>query len=337
MLRLMRGPPLFWSATMPSGMPATLADFLAGTYLATRPDLSAGRVAHLQVTIRQFSQFLGRPATIDDLTDVQVGGFLREFAATGRAPVTVNTRRSQLLCLWRASLRAGLTRDCPGEIPRWREHQRVPQAWTVDEVARLVGYCRNLPGQLSGIPGGLWWSSLLLAGYWTGARPSALRSARSADLTPEGWLLIRAEAQKTRADQHFRLPPQALDEVMLIFDPGRRLIWPWPYTAACTFWVHLRKIVEGAGLPASRRGKNLFQKLRRTAVSYAARVDLEIARQLAGHSDSRLTRRHYIDPRIASTWTIANVLPTLDLPSPNGCAAHATTTDSTGAARCPDR
>jgi len=290
----------------------SLAWFADAVYPLLRPGCGPQQLAHLGAAVRLLERWAGRRLQVAELSEDLLRGLLAAYA-TNRAAATVNMRRAQLLAVWRAAAESGYHPRSPGRIAKWPEPRRIPRAWSTAEVAQLVCYCRGLPGKVDGVPAGLWWASLVLTGYWTACRASALRQARSEDFCPaDGWLLIRAEVQKPNADQLFHLPSQAIAEIAAHHDPGRELIWPWPYHRR-TFWVHLRRHVEAAGLSADRRGKNLFQRLRRTAISYAAQVSLEAARELAGHSTVELTRRYYVDPRIAPGPSALNVLPTLDV------------------------
>ena len=124
--------------------------------------------------------------------------------------------------------------------------------------------------------------------------------------------MVRAETQKTSKEQRFRLAPQAIASIALIYDPDRELIWPWPHCRR-TLFTHFRRICESAGLKPNRRGMDLFQRIRRSSISYAAKCDLELARRLAGHSSVEMTRRHYIDERIAEAPSVVDVLPELDI------------------------
>jgi integrase len=71
----------------------------------------------------------------------------------------------------------------------------------------------------------------------------------------------------------------------------------------------MRRIVETAGLPCPRTGRQLFHRLRRTTLSLCAAVDPAIAQRQAGHADYATTLRHYIDPRVSRGRSAADVLP----------------------------
>ena len=128
-------------------------------------------------------------------------------------------------------------------------------------------------------------------------------------------ILLRAEEQKQNVDQIFRLSDSTVETLKRIYDPNRPAIWPWPYCYH-QLWIQFRRIVEGAGLKAGK-SHDLFHRIRRSSLSAIAAHDLELARQQAGHSTSRITQRHYIDPRIAHQRSAIDVLPELSL-SGNG-------------------
>jgi len=91
------------------------------------------------------------------------------------------------------------------------------------------------------------------------------------------------------------------------YDPGRELVWPWPYHRN-TLWSMSRRIIQGAGLSVDSRGRGQFHKIRRTCISYCAAINPGLAQQQAGHADARTTAR-YIDPRIAGRQSAVDVLP----------------------------
>ena len=89
----------------------------------------------------------------------------------------------------------------------------------------------------------------------------------------------------------------AVAALQVVHDPRRATLFPWPFTDV-HLWRCFRKIIEAAGLTASRKRKDLFHRLRRTSLSYTARESVELACRKAGHCRPELTVRHYLDPRI---------------------------------------
>lgn len=287
-----------------------LSDFVE-IYTSRRPGISVGWTSQLQVAVSILDRWRGQPTLLSDLSEDLILEFMADFGKH-RAARTVNTKRSAVLTLWRAAHEMGYVAKAPGKVPRLKEPRRMPTAWTAEQIAQLVRYAATLDCKLDGMDCGPYWSSLFLTAYWTGVRTHALRMVRTADCDLDaGWLMIRAENQKNGREQLFRLPKQAVDAIRKQYHPAQEFLWPWPYHPR-TFYSHVRRIMEGAGLrPEKSMGQ--IQQIRRTAVSYAARESLELARRLAGHSSIELTRRHYIDERVATVPSAADVLPKLDI------------------------
>ena len=286
--------------------------FLQEVYLPLHPGVSAGYRIQLEVTIRLIERWHGGPLRIRDLSESLLRRFLAAYRER-RSPATVNAKRRQLLALCRLAHQEGLLGKVPERIPRLREPKRMPDAWTAEQVSQLIRYARTLSGNVDGTSCARYWSSLFSTAYWTACRATALRLTRTSDVDLEsGWLLVRAETQKTDCDQLYQLSGQAVEELRPHLSRSRELIWPWPYHPRM-FSIHCRQIMQAAALSPSLRGMGLMQKLRRTSISYAACESLELARRLAGHSSAALTRRHYIDERIAGVPEAAVVLPLLDI------------------------
>jgi integrase len=252
-------------------------------------------VAHL-------AEWAGGPLRLVDLTEQA----LAEFAAAQSAivsPATVNGKLRCLTTLWRFGWRRRWLVDLPREVPHYREPCRLPTAWTETDVARLVAAARAL---------GPWWESLVLVAYYTAARIGALLAVEWHDVDlSRGWLVLRAEASKVLADELKGLPPSAVDALTRLGPRGgSERVWPWGEHRN-TFFRRLRSLIEGAGLPCPHGHCELAHRLRRSRLTHlAARESLEAARALAGHSDARVTRAHYLDPRHLMRRA-ADTLPTL--------------------------
>jgi len=279
----------------------TVRDLL-DAYLRRHVAASPSWSAQLTATVGQFEAFAGDLAP-DDVTADVVADWLRSLVEAGRSPATVNTRRKCLLLL-----------IGDRDVPKLPEPERLPEAWTVDQVERLVAECRAVEGffQANGLKRSIWWSALAITAYWTGARIGALLAVETADVDLAARSMV-ARRRKTRKEKLYWLPDQAVAAVAPLYDPARERLFPWPHCRR-HLWTVFRGIVERAGLPSSTRGMDLFHRLRRTNVSYtAANGGDDMARRQAGHDSARLTRRHYIDPRIARQESAADVLPRLKI------------------------
>jgi integrase len=279
-----------------------------GTYCQQRLSLSHGGAEQLAVAVRQYSKWLGREATLGDLQQVPVLGFLR--AQMGLlAPATINSKRQALLSLWRAAAEEGLL-AWPPKIPKLREPERLPVAWTLDQVSRLLQTARALPGIWYGVPRGLAWEICLLLIWDTGVRVGSVLAAEvsQVDLAAGLWR-VPAEHQKgRRRDRLFRLHPQTIDAIARSLGNGRTTtrLFPFPYRRR-EVWLHLKCLLRDAGLPFDRT--HLFHCLRRTTESYgAAARGIEWAAACVGHSPA-VARKSYISPLIFQPPSLVEVVP----------------------------
>jgi integrase len=273
---------------------------LLGSYSNARLDLSSGHVRQISVSLHAFERWLGRAPEVFELFEANLLGFLRSYRG-GHAAATTNSRRRDLMALWRFAFRRGLTSEDPAkaEVPKVREPRRLPEAWTRDEVRLMVAHARTLPGAVDGVAAGPWWASLILAIWDTSERIGALLSTRTADVDlASQWLLVRADDQKSAIERLYWLSDEATAAIAGHFCPHRHLVWPWPFSMR-HLWVSFRKrIIKPLGLRADPRRLSLFHKLRRSTLSAEAAESLEAARRRAGHTRAETTVRHYIDPRI---------------------------------------
>jgi integrase len=287
-----------------------IADYLQSVYLPPRLDLAAGSAEQLRIAIRRFSVWLGREAQLPDLAPDTLLAWMQALRADGLAPATINSRRLSLLAIWNDAAERGLIPPPPRRLPRLRVPDRTPEAFTLDEMRRLMEACRRVPGLWGGVPAALCWQLAISVLWDTAARVGSLLAARMTDVDLERCLWhVPAEAVKgRRADRLFRLHP---DTVALIREsvtdwPPRELLFPFPWGER-QVWRHLGRILQDAELPTDRRHK--FHCVRRSSESYAAaQIGIAGAAELVGHSE-QVARRHYVCPRIAGQRALIDVLP----------------------------
>lgn len=300
----------------------TLSVFLDRAYTPGKLGISAGQIKQLRSTIAKLNEWAESspwakeqavvpPICLGDLSDELVRTFLADYAAT-HSPVTTNNKRRDLLALWRFAQEEDYVASPPGRIRKMKEPRRMPQAWRVEEVERLLTECRKQRGELgdTGIEQRIYWPALVLTVYDTGLRIGAVQGILVEDVNlVDHYLVARAECQKPYGDQACAVSRQTAEALWpLVNSPTRRLLFPWPFTPTY-LWRRFRRIVEAAGLTAPRRGNHLFHKLRRTNYTYAWAADPRIAVEGAGHASEAVGRKHYLDPTIARQRSSADVLP----------------------------
>jgi integrase len=173
--------------------------------------------------------------------------------------------------------------------------RKTPLAWSRDELEKLLTACGSQVGFVGHVPASWWWVSLHLALWDTGERIGALIQCRWEWLN-EGWLVMPAEVRKGKvADMTYHLSAETLEAIETIRRPHRDLIWEWPF-APTYLWYAYRKIRKRAGMAADRRSS--FHRMRRSVASHYEAAGGN-ATELLGHSDRKLTKASYLDPRYA--------------------------------------
>lgn len=241
-------------------------------------------------TIRSFSKWLEAPATLADLTDLTLSRFL-EHRASVRSPYTAEKERTQLLSLWRFAADRGLISDRPC-VPPATLPDRVPHAWTVEQLQSLMRAAAATRGYVGAIRACVWWPALVSVLWETAERIGAILACGPGDFVPPT-LSVRAEYRKGgRRDRVYRLSPETCGLLTQACGQHHLLQWPMNYGY---LWGKYKDVVARAGLGHGR--KCAFHQLRRSAAShYAARGG--DAMKLLDHSSPRITQRWYLDTRL---------------------------------------
>ena len=282
-----------------------LADYVERFYLAERPGLSAGYRALLRATVRKLCAWAGEAVPLDRIDRPLLASWASACLETGIRPTTANAQLRRIRGLLLAAYDDGLLDRPPRRNRRIGEHHLPPEAWTVGDVARLLGYLWRLPGKVGPVPAAHWWTGLTLTVYWSGCRIGALMRVPAADYRPGCGLLVAR--QKNGRGQWYPLPATCCTAIERIL-PETGPLFAWPFHRR-TLWLRFRRYVEAAGLPAPRGHCQLFHRLRRTTASYCAAEDPAIAQRQLGHADLRTTMQGYVDPRIARQRTAMDVMP----------------------------
>lgn len=241
-------------------------------------------------TIRAFGRWLGYSPTIDDLTDLTLARYLDERAAT-RSPYTAEKERTQLVSLWRFAADRGIVATRP-EVPPAPLPERVPRAWSIDELGAIMRAAAATRGNVGKIPAGIWYSALVAVLWETAERIGAVLECRPEDFQPPH-LHVRAEYRKGgKRDRVYRLSDRTVELLKAATGDARLLEWPRSRTL---LWAKYADVVARAGLG---RGRTLsFHALRRSSASHYAALGGDPVR-LLDHSSPRITHRWYLDRRL---------------------------------------
>lgn len=271
------------------------------------PDGSPRTDFQYEVQFRHFDRWLGRTATLADLSDQVVGQFLIQH----RKDRTARTANKAFYCLtavWKYAADLHLVDKRP-TLRCFPEPERIPRAWLLEELQRLLQTCAAQTGDIDGVPAGKWWLAIHWVWWSTGERRAATLQIEIANVClPRAEILVQAEIRKgRRRDMLYRLLPQAVDSVREIYDPARKRLFPWPFCET-TFYNHYGRILRQAGLPDDRYSKP--QRMRRSFASHLEAAGGN-ATEALGHCSRGVTKRAYLDPRICGGHDYASLLPDL--------------------------
>jgi integrase len=269
-----------------------LKGFLDSIYVPSRLEITPGAVRQIEVAIRQIEQFAGRPLSVYDLTEDLLRRFLAEFRGS-HAAATTNSRRRDLLALWRCAFDEGIIDRPPrrGKIRRAKDAARIPEAWSPPQVASILEACRSDALPVGGLSGPAWWRSILLVLYDTGARLGECLAVESADLSiTDCWVVFRTT--KTRRERWAAIHEETARACEAIYNNRRPLVWPLGITRQ-QLDRRFRKILDRAGLPY--RPGVLFRRLRQTSGTLIEANGGDGARHLG--NGRAVFERHYRDPR----------------------------------------
>lgn len=237
--------------------------------------------------VRLFEAWLGRPATVGDLTDETVSRWLASLEVT-HAQRTVAGHRTNVLTLWRDAAARGLCVP-PNRVRRVPRPDPCPVAWTLDELRAVLCVCRQLTGVLvNNAPRADYFATLVNAAYDTGLRRSDLFLLRRDAIRADGSLTLRQH--KTGRTHCVQLRTPTLDGLAHL--PGPRPL-SWPYHSPSFFYKVWKRIIRVAGV---RHGA--LQQIRRTGASHLAIDHPERVSRYLGHRTPGM-QRHYVDLAIA--------------------------------------
>lgn len=246
-------------------------------------------------TIKKFSEFLACDATLHHLNDDDLEAF-SAFVAQSRSPSTVNKLKTHLCAIWRHAWKKRRVDEMPRDVEKLKVDKTLPDAWSQEEMARLLEAASQIQCQSRGMPGRLWWPALILTIYDTGLRVGAVVQLRSQDLDlGTGLLRVWAKTQKQRADQIFRLHDDTVAALRAIGPERRELIFNVPNWVAFknTAYAQFNRILKAADLHGD--GNDKFHKIRRTSATFLADASgIEEAKKHLGHASLSTTMR-YLD------------------------------------------
>lgn len=296
----------------------TLKEFFKTTYRPLKLRGRSQNTARLYENLfKQFDRWLAAEGIateghIEHLDELLLARYLEHRAST-RSPYTAEKERSQLMALARLAWERrvpGLERmpTCPaGVLP-----DRVPTAWTTEEMQRLFAAAGRARGLVGTIPAGEWFQATILLAFETGERIGALMASSASDYR-RPTLMVEPTARKGgRRGRVYHLSPELCNRLDKIVARGYTQLLPW-LQEPTHIYHRLKVIMKSAGLAGKRVA---FHQIRRTAISQIAAAGGDPV-AFAGHASPAMTKRWYLDPRMAERGPKPHeLLPPLDLTEP---------------------
>jgi integrase len=258
---------------------------------------SPGTSRLYRATLVAFGKWLGRAPVLADLDELVLSRYL-EQRCQRVSPYTAEKERTQLVALARMAWERRLLEHMPS-VPPSPLPDRVPTAWSVDDMARLMDAAGRYHVTRAGVVLSELFPALLATLWETGERIGAVMDTAVEDYRRPHLVVRAAHRKGARRDRCYRLTPATCDRLEAVTRADHPLLFPWPYTRTY-LWRHMRGIVQSAGLGNARRLR--FHQIRRSAASHLAAAGGDPVRFL-DHANPSTTRRWYLDPRLSERGT----------------------------------
>ena len=245
--------------------------------------------------LSDFSRFLGHEASLSDLTRDNLNRWLMYKTEIGCAPSTIKTRRNAILGLWRFAYENEILDEEPKRIRKVRLAYAGVEAWTPEEITRLIQFALedgdNHLGT-TGLPRSLYFASLVSAGYDSALRLGDMLALRRSMIQVKNRCgYLRVIESKTNKIKQVRFYPHTMKLIDQLWDlrPDREVIWPL-WCRREQFYRSFNTLVKHAGIR-----KGTFRWLRRASITQVELIKPGWGTVHAGHSDPLITKRHYTD------------------------------------------
>ena len=270
-------------------------------------------------TLDRWAEYLGHDPLLDDLDDLGVAKFLRWRADNhrrrrGNAPLSkgsVAKDSAQIRSIWNWCAKKRMKKT-DGELIEFPDYKRPivprprPQAFTADELRRLIETARHRKGSIKGIPAAWVWSTMIQAMFETGARIGEILAIRWSEVDLERCqLTFLAETRKGRIETITRaISPQLAKRMGCSKQAPAELVWPWMDDRnGNALYNSLRVLCRCAEVPYKS-----FHSIRKATASYLKAAGVSAKAQL-GHASEEMAERHYYDARIVGTQSALEHLP----------------------------
>ncbi|HEY1598959.1 MAG TPA: hypothetical protein VGG64_05120, partial [Pirellulales bacterium] len=288
------------------GTPMLLTD-LVEVYLERRNrerpigrEVSIKSSDHLNDSVQAFSKWLGRRATLDDLSADTVNQFLLDNLTAGKSPYTVKARRTGLLVLLRRAIRLGLVQDVDVRDVRTVHCPALRiDGYSQNDLTRLVEQAAKMKGVVrkTGISKSIFFASAILTQWNLGIRIGDLTRIAVRDFDPRGFFWVMESKTGKGRSRILQSATRGAIAACIAVNPHRQLIWPG--LVARSLYRAVSTIAKDAGLPGTSRW------IRRGAASLVENQKAGSAWKFLNHSVPTLFENHYRVERLVDPNPIA--------------------------------
>ncbi len=243
-------------------------------YVARRINLRPKTIGIYKIAIGKFDRWHlekhGTPADTKLLCVSLVADWLSDLSNKEKLkPRSVNSYRSSINAIWTGAMIAGESPESNGRlVPSARVSRTIPIAWTLDDLAKLLEAAKTKRGRRKNRWGTIrrdFWVGMYLFLYDTGARFGAALSVQAVDVNiRKRTVLLRAENDKTDADQLVSISDETADVLQRLIDDGHELVWPNGVNRQQLYDEHKRTL-QSIGLPFDRY--HMFHCFRKTTAT----------------------------------------------------------------------
>src|SRR5688572_19825374 len=138
-------------------MPETLWAVLHDRYFPLRTKIRCHNTKRQYcLAVQDYTEALGRPPTLDDLTDDGLARLMVHLGSRELAAITINERVGRIASLWRWLAKRGVVKCWP-TLEALPVPERIPKAWTKEELQALFASVWKEVGHINGILAREWW------------------------------------------------------------------------------------------------------------------------------------------------------------------------------------
>lgn len=251
--------------------------------------------------VRRFSEYLGRPATLDDLTLETINQWIIWLGEKKKlSPGSVLNHRSSIVRIWNyCADTLGTVGECPTRrIRRPKRPARIVRAWTLSELELLLTAAKDLPGRLRcGMKASDFMLAWLWVGYETGLRPIDLRGLQWQNID-FATSTITVVQHKTGCVHTAYFGPESAKHLQSLLTCAQNNVFPLCHWGIRRWEAILyRRAAKFGFTKLPHMGLGTLRKTHATEIY--RQYGLAAAAESLGHaSGTRMAREHYVDSRV---------------------------------------